>query len=708
MGSIVEIGARDRADRAHAYLHALSALARRITDVTDPSAVLMAMVSIAGEALGVDRALIYRVDESAGAVVGLTEWLNPDLPELTATLATYPIEPFAPIAQAMKLDPSPFESHAASPDMRLVATGAAAMLHGDMSIRSLFWHPFGFGSDGFMVLVFNQVRSERAWCTLDRGFVDAVAAQVTLALHEMQIIEAKKTAEAAHQASSARFRSLYDAAPSMFFTLDKNGTVLSANRFAADSLGAPIGELVGTDVADFVHPEDRARVAEELATCFAHPGELGRLEFRKLRRDGSVIWVKETVRAQTSVEGAEEMLVVCDDVTDAKLAMEALLRSQNLDSLGLLSAQIAHDFNNLLVGVLTNAEIALTQIGADSPARDRVAQIAKAGHVARELVRQVLAFSGKPTGQKIVVDVDPIVRDVVSLLKTSIPEEVSVELSLGGGSILADPTQMKQLVMNLVVNAVEAISGPGRVMIRTSREAPQSARGGRQVEEGQLVWTLEVEDTGQGIPAAALGKIFDPLFTTKQSGRGLGLAAVAGIVRAHSGEIVVDHAGGAGTKFCVSLPSVAEAVTPVPLAARRAPVMARLSVLVLDDDPLVRKIVGSALEVLGHEPIVAQASEEALAYARDPVRPLSCTLLDLTMPSASGIEIAHQLRAHRPGLPVIIMSGFGESKVASRLKGVGSTGFLAKPFTIDELERALCSVMGGSDRALGVAGSQPQ
>ena len=214
-----------------------------------------------------------------------------------------------------------------------VGTGAASLLHGDMKIQSLLWWPFHGGPDGFMVLVLNQVTHRRDWTDADLGFVEALGELVTLTLEKTERLTALHAAEQRATEASVRYRRLYDNTPSMFFTLDRGGVVRSTNRFACRSLGFSEDELIGAPVELVLHPDDVEAFRRQLSRCLERPSELATQEYRKRRKDGTEVWVRESMQAYRADDG-DEVLVVCDDVTAEKRSTEALIRAQSLESIG--------------------------------------------------------------------------------------------------------------------------------------------------------------------------------------------------------------------------------------------------------------------------------------------------------------------------------------------------------------------------------------
>jgi len=375
-------------------------------------------------------------------------------------------------------------------------------------------------------------------------------------------------------------------------------------------------------------------------------------------------------------------------------------QAQKLESLGVLAGGIAHDFNNLLVGILGYADLARSRMPDSEPNAHLLDQIQTAGRRLSELTAQLLAYSGK--GQFVVkaVDLGALVREMAHLLEVSLSKRAHLhyEFTPALPAVSADATQLRQVVMNLITNASDALGdAEGTIHLRTGRAAVDEALlAGAVLDEGvrpgEYVY-LEVEDSGPGMDAETAARIFDPFYTTKFAGRGLGLASVLGIVRGHGGTIVVDSRPGEGTRVRVLLPvAVGAAAEDTP--QMDAPVAAvGGTVLVVDDDATVRDVAGAMLRQAGYEVVEAADARQALQRF-DEARP-AVVLLDLTMPENDGQHPYDALRARDPDVPIVLCSGYGEQVATERFAEREDTVFLPKPFVVSALLRALEEAMGG-------------
>jgi len=365
---------------------------------------------------------------------------------------------------------------------------------------------------------------------------------------------------------------------------------------------------------------------------------------------------------------------------DRMRAQETVRRKQRLESIGLLAAGIAHDFNNLLTGIIGNAQL-LGQVLAERE-REMAESIEKAGERAAELTRQLLAYSGKATFRMEKVDPASLVHNTEALIHASLPKKIKLDLRLNPTPpITADQNQLRQALLNLLLNAREAIGTdcPGTVTIETGTEQVTSGEGFEvvpdEIKAGLHVW-VEVRDSGCGMDNVTVSKMFEPFFTTKFLGRGLGLAAVAGIVRSHSGLLRVTSAPGKGTALRLFFP----AILLRPQSAEEQPF-----VLVVDDEAVIRQIVQVALERAGRKVLSAESGQRALEIVREKGEQIGVVLLDWKMPLIDGRAILNLLRELRPDLKVIVSSGYAPAEQQAHFRGLGITGYLQKPYRMSEL-----------------------
>jgi two-component system cell cycle sensor histidine kinase/response regulator CckA len=442
---------------------------------------------------------------------------------------------------------------------------------------------------------------------------------------------------------------------------------------------------------DGVHREDRERVLKAIQRATLE-GQDYHVEYRSA--DGDEVWLEARGRVIFADDGAPLwMLGVCMDITERKQLHLQLRHTQRLESLGLLAGGIAHDFNNLLTGIMGNASLALDRLAEPDPTRPLLQGVVTASRRAADLTRQLLAYAGK--GRFLIQDVEVsrLVDDTIPLVRSSLPDSVQVCLDLSPVPVRADAGQIHQLVMNLVINAAEAIGQgkPGTIAVSTGiRELNEASA---PLPPGRYC-CLEVRDTGCGMSEDTLARIFDPFFTTKFSGRGLGLAAALGIVRGHHGNITVRSRPGAGTTFTVLLPLSDTQAKPASQEVANADLAGSGTILVVDDEEVVLGMAEASLMSFGYRPLLAGNGRSAVEIVAESGNRIRAVVLDLTMPEMSGEETLQQLRAIQPGLPVIIASGYGETEINERFEGQTISAFLQKPYTPVQLAKTIRYAIG--------------
>jgi PAS domain S-box-containing protein len=434
---------------------------------------------------------------------------------------------------------------------------------------------------------------------------------------------------------------------------------------------------------DGVHPDDRQGVLSAINRAIATGGRY-EIEYRSLRADGVAMWLEG--RGGVFRDAAGEpiwMSGICMDTTERHQLQDRLRQSQRLEGLGVLAGGVAHDFNNLLTSILGNASLAETKLGEDDPTGVLVRNVVTAARRAADLTQQLLTYAGKAHVQHENLDLGELVREILPLVQPFIPSGVELQLDLAAAPIRGDAGQIHQLVMNLIINAAEAISGAGTIAVNTGIEEIRNTTANK-LEPGKYA-VLRVRDTGCGMDEATLGRIFDPFFSTKFPGRGLGLAAVHGIVKTHLGIINANSIVGDGTTFTILLPAGELCPQDVRPAVATVRLPASGAILVVDDQQMVLQLVRAVLESDGYTVLQAPDGQSALDVMAVSGDRISAVILDMTMPGMSSEDTLRHLRAMRPGIRVIIASGYGESEIMRRFEGAGISGFLRKPFTAEQL-----------------------
>ncbi|MBN1424812.1 GAF domain-containing protein [Candidatus Fermentibacteria bacterium] len=377
--------------------------------------------------------------------------------------------------------------------------------------------------------------------------------------------------------------------------------------------------------------------------------------------------------------------------------------TQKLESLGVLAGGIAHDFNNILTAILGHADLALLRLPPVSPARHDLERVVTAARRAADISRQLLAYSGKGQFVSQRLDLKQVVVEMAHILNVSISKKASLRFSFATelSAIHADPGQIRQVIMNLIINASESLGeGEGEIILSTGvrycdRESLMSSWPGEDLPEGHYV-CVEVADTGCGMDEATMARLFDPFFTTKFAGRGLGLAAVLGIIRGHGGAIQVESTPGQGSLFRVLFPPASEAVVCEGQDQSEAGTVRGVgTVLLVDDEESVRSVGKEMLELLGYAVLIASDGQEAVAAVREKGAEISCVILDLTMPRMDGVETFGELRSIREDLPVILSSGYAEHEATRHFTGSGLTGFIQKPYLVTTLGERIREALSG-------------
>lgn len=607
--------------------------------------------------------------------------------------------------------PSRFESFmdCIHPEDRAVVqkTIEASIASGTLSVDGRIVRP-----DGVVRMVHTQGEVIR----------DAQGNPVRMTGYSQDITE-RQQAEEALRASQKQLSSIAATMPQALYVFDiverkmvySNREVwgdLAYTREEVDKLGPQFLSLM-------LHPDDQAKLPALLARWdTARDGEVLETEYRIKHADGSWRWHlgRDAVYQRDADGKVRKIIGTIQDITQRKQAEEErqklqaqVQHSQKMESLGILSGGIAHDFNNLLTSVLGYTDLALSELPANSLAHSYVAHAVDGARRAAELTQQLLAYSGK--GRFVVepVDLSAITEEMTRLLQVSISKKCVIQFDLRKPlpAVEADAAQMRQVIMNLVINASEAIGdeqgviGISTGIMQCGRAWFADASADDHLPEGQYVF-LEVSDTGGGMTPETRARIFDPFFTTKFTGRGLGLSAVLGIVRGHRGAIKVYSEVGKGTSIKMVFPSSqlpAKAVEPaseLPAAWR-----GQGMVLIIDDEPFVIDLARCMLEKMGFTVLTARNGHDGLQVFEKEGDNIRLVLLDMTMPQLDGEETFRELRKLRSDVQTILSSGYNEQTATSRFAGKGLAAFIQKPYTFEQLQATVRKVLEKGTKKAG-------
>ncbi len=507
-----------------------------------------------------------------------------------------------------------------------------------------------------------------------------------------EVLERRRASDAL-RASEAQWRSLVEGCPDYVVVIDREAVVRFVNR--------PIPEIdsggVGKTVFEISPPHVHAEFREALVEVFEKK-KLGALEIATY--PGSLTAYEVRVAPISNDGVVTSAVILARDISDRRAAeaerakmQKQLLISQKNDSLGLLAGGVAHDFNNLLTAILGSASVALLKLPEGSEARRAIETLVLAARRATDLTQQLLAYSGRGTLELRALDLSAQIRELVLVLEAAIPKQVALRLFLDRSlpAVFGDAGQMQQVVMNLVINAAEAIGGrSGTITLTTGVETVDAVfvamlTPPETLLPGEHVF-LEVRDDGCGMDAETFASVLDPFFSTKGAGRGLGLAAVHGIVRAHHGALLMKSERGSGATFKILLP-VSSAKVEESLSEGPPPEQPGGTVLVVDDEGLLRRAACQIIEHFGYKALEAVDGRAAIETLKARPEGVDIVLLDMTMPGLSGEETFQELRRIRPDVAVVLSSGFNEVEATRRFGGE-ITAFLQKPYTAEQL--ALC------------------
>ncbi len=525
----------------------------------------------------------------------------------------------------------------------------------------------------------------------------------------------RKLTEAALRESESKYRLLAENVTDCIWTMDTNLQFTYVSPSIKRLLGYTPAEMSALSISDFLSADS----AKAALNSFQEQIEEGTkssasfdsfktrtLELEYIRKDASIAYAEVNTSLLCDHAGKPTgILGVTRDITERKQAdqekqrlQEQLLQAQKMESVGRLAGGVAHDFNNLLTAILGYGELALMEFPEGHPAVEKMEIICSAGEKAAVLTRQLLAFSRKQVLEIRVINFNGIVDNMAKILARVIGADIFLKFNMAPElpNVMADPGQLEQVLMNLAVNARDAMPCGGTLTIETTVEEfdNEYARSLGGIKPGVYV-VLTVTDTGEGMSYEVRKRIFEPFFTTKElgEGTGLGLATVYGIVKQHKGSISVYSEPGQGTIFKVCLPAVEAEETKTDRNMSVDSINGTETVLLVDDDTGIRKLIIDVLQPLGYRTLEASCGEEALQVSAATEDPIDLLLVDMVMPGMNGLELAETIESHRPEIKVIFMSGYADSVIADRAASRSEKHFLQKPLTPGSLTAKLREVL---------------
>ncbi len=578
-----------------------------------------------------------------------------------------------------------------------------------MSIHPKTGSPWMFG--------IHQCSYPRVWTKQEQRLFNEIGRRIADGLSSLLFLRDLEKSE-------QQYRLLAENVTDVIWTMDMNLRLTYVSPSIFQLRGYTVEEAMAQSLEEMIVPESiieiRPLIKQKLQ-LIENGDEEGwsplRFDAEMYRKDGSTIITHINMKILKGPDGKPNLIVgVTHDITDRKraeteqLALERQMQhAQKLESLGVLAGGIAHDFNNILMAVLGYADLAIRDISETHPARSYLIEIEKGAQRAADLTRQMLAYSGKGSFIIEKMDVSALMEDMSNLLRTAISRTITLNLHLDRSlpPIEADVTQIQQVVMNLITNAADAISdGIGVVTLSTGKAEcteeylTQSliipASPG-ETPPGVYVY-FEVSDNGCGMDKDTKAKIFEPFFTTKFTGRGLGMAAVLGIIRGHKGAILLDTAPGQGATFRILFPALEgkhmDAAQKNSKSSETENLTEQGVILVIDDEEIVRKLTTRFLNRMGFTVLTAENGREGVKVFREHAQEIICILLDLTMPLMGGAETLEELLIIQPDVRVILCSGYNEQTISQRFEGKGLAGFIQKPYNMTNLQEKLDELLG--------------
>jgi len=514
-----------------------------------------------------------------------------------------------------------------------------------------------------------------------------------LLVRSMRYAAERRRAVEALERREEHYRALIENSLDLVSILNVDGTIRYASPSHERIIGYALTDLVGQNLFSFIHPED----VSDARAALAQINGSASFECRWRHKDGSWRVLESFGRNLAHVQGVSGVVVNSRDITERKRLEEQLHHSQRLEAVGRLAGGVAHDFNNLLMIITGYSQMLLDSMHPSDPVCGDLDQIVKAAQRATDLTNQLLAFSRRQVARPAVVNLNNLVQEMERMLRRVIGEDIELLTMLPPGlkSVRVDPGQIEQVVLNIAVNARDAMPHGGKLIIETENlfVTDESRRNQVGPIPGPYV-VLSVSDTGVGMESQVLSRVFEPFFTTKEHGTGLGLSTSYGIIKQSGGDIWVDSKPGAGTTFRIYLPVAEEPRGEAAAPLETTPLRGTETILLVEDEDGVRRVVETMLKRRGYQVLASPSPADALAVAESHSGTIDLLITDMVMPGMSGRKMAEHLITARPEMRVLYVSGYSDP-----IESDGGKAFLQKPFTAEELAQKISEVL--RPKALG-------
>lgn len=680
---------KEKLQKRLAFSQAQNHIIASIATHDDAHPILQTVVNVIGDLLKVDRSLIYRVDYERRVITSLCAWGNPGTPPVARM--TFPLALFDESNKYLLESWQPLESHDNNINPLLLKEGSHELLHGKMQIKSLLWIPLSDRHDHFYAFILNQLSHRREWDPEEIRFLESVANQVEIALQKLHFLDKQRASEERLRESKELLEKMFDTTHLTIAYMDGEFKFIRVNRAYAEADGKEPEFFTGRNHFDLYPNEENVSIFRKtVETGISYFAYEKPFEYPEHPEKGITYWDWSLIpiAKEKTVTGVILSLI---DVTERKRLADQLRQAQKMESVGALAGGVAHDFNNLLTVIQGFSDLLLRKSPEDTPQYRQLNEIKKASLRASNLTQQLLLFSRQQPAVKSLQDMNAIIADFNKMLQRLVEEHYTIESTLSSNlnSVFADKGHLEQVIMNLVVNARDAMPEGGKILIRTTNALidEEYCRNHAYARQGGFV-TLIVQDNGIGMDSATMSRIFEPFFTTKGAGKGtgLGLAVVYGIIKQHEGWITVESLPGEGSTFRVYLPAVDSKAKVDKDEKDASSVWLKGRVLLVEDEETLRILVHEVLNDHGLEVFSAATLKEAEdVFAREGGT-FDLLLSDVVLPDGSGVRMAEKLKDLKPDLAVLLSSGYShETMGLHQALQEKKYPFLQKPYDIGEL-----------------------